>query len=48
VPSGRHLSGSTTFTVLNKVKIKKSHYKPRTDLEGSNRLRLPDFKTIGT
>jgi len=32
---------------LVKAKIKQSHYRPG-GLEGSRRLRLPDFKTIGT
>jgi hypothetical protein len=34
-----------------KVKVKQSHYRPwqaLTGPEGSRRLRLPDFKTIGT
>jgi hypothetical protein len=33
---------------LNSVKVKQSHYRPLTGPEGSRRLRLPDFKTIGT
>jgi len=32
---------------INK-KTKQSHYRPGTGPEGSRRLRLPDFKTIGT
>jgi len=31
-----------------KVKVKQSHYRPEQALEGSRRLRFPDFKTIGT
>jgi hypothetical protein len=31
-----------------KVKVNQSHYSPWTGPEGSSRLRLPDFKTIGT
>jgi hypothetical protein len=30
------------------VKVKKSVYSPGMALRGSRRLRLPDFKTIGT
>jgi hypothetical protein len=32
----------------NKVKIKRSLLKAWTGSEGSRRLRLPDFKIIGT
>jgi len=32
---------------VKKVKVKQSHYRPG-DPEGSRKLRLPDFKTIGT
>jgi hypothetical protein len=31
-----------------KVKVKQSHYRPGQDPQGSRRLRLPDFKTVGT
>jgi hypothetical protein len=31
-----------------KVKVKQSHYRPWTGPEVSRRLRLPDFKIIGT
>jgi len=30
------------------VKVKQSHYRTGQALEDSRRLRLPDFKTIGT
>ena len=38
------------FEVLsNKKKVRQSLYMPgQTDLEGSRRLRLSDFKTFGT
>jgi len=38
----------TGLHVKVKVKVKQSHYRPWTGLEGSRRLRLLDFKTIGT
>jgi hypothetical protein len=31
-----------------KVEVKPSHYRPGQALRDSRRLRLPDFKTIGT
>jgi hypothetical protein len=30
------------------IKVNKSHYMPGQALRGSRRLRLPDFKTLGT
>jgi len=36
-----------TCTVLLK-RVKESHYRPGRGPEVSRRLRLPDFKTIGT
>ena len=30
------------------VKAKQSHYRNAKDQQGSRRLRLPDFKTVGT
>jgi len=40
---------TTSLQFINfpvKVKVKQSHYRPGP--EGSRRLRLPDFMTIGT
>jgi hypothetical protein len=38
-------------SIICKVKVKQSHYRPGEawrGLDGSRRLRLPDFKKIGT
>ena len=37
-----------TVKVKVKVKVKQSLYRPGQAQRGSRRLRLPDFKTIGT
>ena len=37
----------TLVTNKNK-KVKQSHYRPGQAAEGSRRLRLADFKTVGT
>jgi hypothetical protein len=33
---------------MGKVKVKQSLYRPITGPDGSRRLRLPEFQTIGT
>jgi len=35
-------------TLGTTVNVKQSHYRSGQALEGSRRLRLPDFRTIGT
>ena len=37
-----------TPIIYVKVKVKQSLYRPITGPEGSRRLRLPDFETIGS
>ena len=38
----------TTEEKVKKVKVKPPHYRPGQTLQGSRRLRLPDFMTFGT
>jgi len=40
-------TGKSTAISLNE-KVKQSHYRPGQAPDGSKRLRLPDFKIIGT
>jgi hypothetical protein len=44
----RHTGKYVSFTPIRKVKGKAIPLQAWTGLEGSRRLRLPDFKTVGT
>jgi uncharacterized protein YggE len=47
-PCLRWKNNSVTLTVKGKGKGKAVPLQALTDLEGSRRLRLPDFMTVGT